>query len=115
MEDRREHPRLRNKRKVGFVLADGSIEYLWTVDVSLGGMQVHTRHMVDEGSQFPVVMSIFHKPTEEFVPVRGRIEIVHKVYDGEYGSFRLGAMFVSFEGEGKSVYEQWIRELERGA
>ena len=113
MQERREFPRIRNKRKVGLVLADGSIEYLWTVDVSRGGLQLHTEHIVDQGAQFPVVMSIFHKPTEEFVPVRARIEIVHKVYDGEFSEFRLGAMFVSFEGEGRAIYEQWVRELER--
>lgn len=112
MLDRRAHPRHRTRRKVGFVLSDGSIENLWTVDVSVGGMQVHTRHMVDEGSQFPVVMSVFQKSTEQFVLVRARVEIVHKVYDGEYASFRLGAMFVSFEGNGKALYEQWIHELE---
>ena len=113
MQDRREFPRLRNKRKVGFVLADGTIEYLWTVDVSRGGMQLHTEHVVDQGDQFPVVMNIFHKEREEFIPVRARIEIVHKVYDGEFSAFRLGAMFVSFEGEGKGIYEQWIHDLER--
>jgi hypothetical protein len=112
MMDRRLYPRFRNRRKVGFVLSDGSIEYLWTVDVSRQGMQLHTRHTVDEGTQFPVVMSIFHLQREEFVPVRARVEIVHKVYDSEYGCFRIGASFISFEGGGQSIYEQWVHELE---
>ena len=76
MMDRRLYPRFRNRRKVGFVLSDGSIEYLWTVDVSRKGMQLHTLHRVDEGTQFPVVMSVFRSDKEEFVPVRARIEIV---------------------------------------
>jgi c-di-GMP-binding flagellar brake protein YcgR len=113
MQDRRTFLRIRNTLEVGFAFSDGSIEYLRTVDVSRGGIQLHAEHSVEEGEQFTVVMSIFRQPGDEFLPVRARIQIVHKEYDGEFRVFHLGAMFVSFEGEGQAIYEQWVRELER--
>jgi hypothetical protein len=113
MPERREYPRIRRKRKVGFLLSDGSIEYLWTMDISRGGMQVHTEHLVDVGDQFNVVLGVYDYAEENYVTVRARTEIVHKVYDGSVGGFRIGCMFLSFEGEGEDVYARHLKELER--
>lgn len=113
MPERREYPRIRRRRKVGFLLSDGSIEYLWTMDISRGGMQLHTEHLVDVGDRFNVVLGVYDYEAENYVTVRARLEIVHKVYDGSAGGFRIGCMFLSFEGEGEEAYVRHLKQLER--
>jgi c-di-GMP-binding flagellar brake protein YcgR len=112
MQDRREYPRIRRKRKVGFLLSDGSIEYLWTMDISRGGMQLHTEHMVDLGDEFKVRFGVYDYAKEQYVTVTARIEIVHKVYDGTAGGFRIGVRFLSFDGDGEDVYNRHLKDLE---
>ena len=112
MDDRREYPRIRIRRKLGLLLSDGSLEYLWTADLSLGGMQVHTEHQVDMGLQFPFFMGVYDAPKDSYVTVRGRVEVVHKVYDGQHKAFRLGLQILSFDGQSADLYQRHLRELE---
>lgn len=113
MLERREYPRIRRKRKVGFLLSDGSVEYLWTVDISRGGMQLHTEHMVDVGSRFNIVFGVYDYQRDSYVEVRAHAEIVHKVYDGSAGGFRIGTKFLSFAGDGEENYIRHLKELEK--
>lgn len=112
MSERREYPRIHRKRKVGFLLSDGSIEYLWTVNISRGGMQLHTEHLVDLGDQFNIRFGVFDSKTEEYALIAARIEVVHKVYDGSLGEFRIGVRFVSFDGDGEDIYTRHLKDLE---
>lgn len=113
MPERREYPRIRRKRKVGFLLSDGSVEYLWTMDISRGGMQLHTEHMVDVGDEFSIRFGVYDYTAEEYLTVGARIQIVHKVYDGSVGGFRVGVQFVSFNGDGEDIYARHLKELEK--
>lgn len=112
-QDRRRFQRIRRRRKLGLVMSDGSVEYLWTVDISLGGMQVHTEHMVDVGSQFPMVMGVYDTAQEAYVTVRGRVVVANKVYDGSHRSFRVGLEIMSFEGDGEEVFSRHLRDIEQ--
>jgi hypothetical protein len=112
MDERREYPRIRMRRKLGLQLSDGSLEYLWTADLSLGGMQVHTEHQVDMGRKFPFFMGVYDAKIEGYVAVRGRVEVVHKVYDGQHRAFRLGLQILSFDGQSADLYQRHLRELE---
>ena len=112
-EERREYPRIRRRRKIGLILSDGSVEYLWTLDLSRGGMQVHTEHMVDVGASFGLVIGIYDEPSEGYITLRGKVQVMHKVYDGSFNAFRLGLQILSFEGDGMDIYLRHIRELEQ--
>jgi len=113
MSERREYPRIRRRRKVGFLLSDGSIEYLWTMDISRGGMQLHTEHLVDLGDRFKVALGVYDYDRESYRTVHAQIEIVHKVYDGSAGGFRIGCMFLAFDGGDEEVYVRHLKQLER--
>ncbi len=110
--EHRGHPRIRRRRKIGLVLANGDVEYMWTMDLSQGGLQLHTEHVIDMGREFPVVIGLYDSRAEEYVTVRARMRVVHKVYDGEYGAFRIGMEFLSFERDGEEVYAHHLSELE---
>lgn len=112
MPERREYPRIRRKRKVAFLLSDGSVEYLWTTDISRGGMQLLTEHLVDLGDQFSIRLGVYDYTAEQYVTVSARIEVVHKVYDGSAGGFRVGVRFMSFDGDGEEIYARHLKELE---
>lgn len=113
MIERRDYPRIRRKRKVGFLLSDGTMEYLWTLDISRCGMRLHTQHLVDVGAQFSVMFGVYDYDLEDYTRVQALLEIVHKVYDSANGGFRLGGRFVQFEGDGEDVYHRHVRELEK--
>jgi len=113
MSERREYPRIRRKRKIGFLLSDGTIEYLWTMDISRGGMQLQTEHLVDLGDQFNVRFGVYDYRDEAYATIKARIEVVHKVYDGSAGGIRVGVQFLSFDGEGEDIYVRHLKELEK--
>lgn len=112
MEERRIHPRIRRRQKVALFLSDGSVEYLWSYNLSRGGMQVHTPHLVDVGTRFRIATAIFDQDVEVYATAYIQVEVVHKIYDGEFQSFRLGMRFISFEGDSRDLYLSFIRKLE---
>ena len=113
MTERRASPRIWRRRKVGLILSDGSIEYMWTSDISRGGLQVHTHHVVDMGRQFGIVMAVYDSRCSQFIAVRGQVQVVHKIYDSRSLSFRIGLQLLSFEADGRDIYLHYVRELER--
>lgn len=82
------------------------------MDISRGGMQLHTEHLVDLGDTFNIRFGVYDSRPEQYVTVGARIEVVHKVYDGSVGGFRVGVRFVSFEGDGEDIYIRHLKELE---
>ncbi len=112
MDERRKHLRIRRRQKIGLFLSDGSIEYMWTADISRAGLQVHTPHLVDVGSRFRIATAIFDETRDAYVTIYARVEVVHKVYDGEFQAYRIGMRFLSFEGKGEELYLGLIKQLE---
>jgi c-di-GMP-binding flagellar brake protein YcgR len=82
------------------------------MDISRGGMQLHTEHLVDLGATFNTRFGVYDNRLEQYVTVGAKIEVVHKVYDGTAGGFRIGVRFVSFDGEGEDAYIRHLKELE---
>ena len=112
MDERRQHLRIRRRQKIALFLSDGSTEYMWTVNVSRAGLQAHTPHLVDVGSRFRIATAIFDESRDAYVTIYAKVEVMHKVYDGEFEAYRIGMRFLSFEGKGEAIYTNFVKGLE---
>ncbi len=109
MDERRAHPRIRLRRKVGIHLSNDKMVYAWTFDLSLGGLQVLTEYSADPGDEFDIFMGVVDPETDRYVYVDVRVEIIHMLYDGTAGCFRVGMRFVRFRKEAvREVYERFL-------
>lgn len=108
-QERRSHPRIRHRRKVGIILSSGETVYVWSYDISQGGIQVLASYEADVGDIFNIFMQI--PDGEGFTRVDVRARIAHVVYDGSQRCNRIGMQFVQFKGDGRAVYERHIKSL----
>lgn len=107
MDDRRASPRIRMRRKVGIVQSDGSVVHAWTRDLSRSGIQLLTEYSADEGDEFTLFIYLPQGEGEDFGYVEMRCRVVHLVYDGPSGCYRVGFRIVGFHA-GSGIYEAFI-------
>lgn len=107
MDDRRQLPRVRLRRKIWLRLAGGRVADLWTHDMSRSGLQVLSPGRADEGDEFALLLKV---PDHEdaFVDIHARVRVVHCVYDSSAGQFRIGFLFAAFDGDGERLYQQYL-------
>lgn len=107
MDDRRQLPRLRLRRKVWLRLAGGRVAELWTHDMSRAGLQVLSPGSADHGDEFSLLLKV---PDHEdaFVEIQARVQVVHCVYDSSAAQFRVGFRFIAFTGEGERLYQHYL-------
>jgi c-di-GMP-binding flagellar brake protein YcgR len=108
MQERRASPRIKSRQKVGVVLSSGDVHYVWTYDISLGGMQLLSDYSADSGDTLRVFFSALDTETDQYVRIYARIQVVRSVYDGSERCFRIGVEFVEFEGNGRSIYNRYL-------
>lgn len=108
MQERRASPRIKSRQKVGVVLSSGDVHYVWTYDISLGGMQLLSDYSADSGDTLRVFFSVLDTETDQYVRIYARIQVVRSVYDGSERCFRIGIEFVEFEGNGRSIYNRYL-------
>lgn len=108
MQERRASPRVKIRFKVGVMLSSGGVHYVWTYDISLGGMQLLSEYSADAGDVLPVFFSALDTETDEYVRVMARVRVVRTVYDGSENCFRIGVEFVDFDGDGRTVYNRYL-------
>lgn len=90
------------------MLSSGGVHYVWTYDISLGGMQLLSEYSADAGDVLPVFFSALDTETDEYVRVMARVRVVRTVYDGSERCFRIGVEFVDFDGDGRTVYNRYL-------
>lgn len=108
MQERRASPRVKIRFKVGVMLSSGGVHYVWTYDISIGGMQLLSEYSADAGDVLPVFFSALDTETDEYVRVMARVRVVRSVYDGSERCFRIGVEFVDFDGAGRTVYNRYL-------
>jgi c-di-GMP-binding flagellar brake protein YcgR len=108
MQERRASPRIKIRFKVGVLLSSGEVHYVWTYDISLGGMQLLSEYSADSGDILRVFFSALDTETDTYVRVVARIRVIRAVYDGSERCFRIGVEFVDFEGNGRSLYNRYL-------
>jgi len=96
------------RHKVGVLLSGGEVVYVWTFDLSLGGMQLLSEYSADEGDTLAVFFNVLDPKSDEYVRISGKVRIVRVVYDGSERCFRIGVEFASFDGDGKAVYGRFL-------
>ncbi len=96
------------RQKVGVLLSSGEVVYVWTFDLSLGGMQLLSEYSADAGDVLPIFFSVLDPKIDEYVRISAKVRIVHVVYDGSERCFRIGAEFASFDGDGKAIYGRFL-------
>lgn len=107
--ERRAHPRIRLKRKVGIYLSSGEVVNAWTYDLSLGGLQVLTDYSADPGDEFDLYLGVVDPANDRYLYLDMRVRIIHMLYDGTAGCFRIGMKIVGFRKEGdREVYERFL-------
>lgn len=111
LKERRRYKRVRRRQKLAVYLSDGNIEYLWTVDMSRGGLQAHTNHLVELGDRLRVSFAVFNPMDGRYVNVFAWVEVSHKIYDGEFHAFRIGLRFLEFR-KNEDLFFQFIQEQE---
>lgn len=111
MQERRASPRVKIRLKVGVLLSSGETHYVWTYDISLGGMQLLSEYNADMGDVLRVFFSVIDSGTDEYVRVYSRVRVVRAVYDGSERCFRIGVEFVDFEGDGRTFYNRYLDSL----
>lgn len=107
-QERRQNARVRHRRKVGFILSNGELEYLWSHEISHGGMHLLTEHSFDLGDLFTVVMQL-QLPGEkltERVEIKARIS--HVIYDSAHRCNRIGLEFIEFIGNCLPHYQRYV-------
>ncbi len=110
MQDRREHQRVRQRRRIGIILSSGEVIYAWTYDISLGGVQILCEYGADIGDEFDVFLSLLDPESDTYRRIDTRVRISHLVYAGELGCYRIGMQFVHINGEGQDVIERYIEQ-----
>lgn len=90
------------------MLSDGGVHYVWTYDISLGGMQLLSDYNADVGAVLRVFFSVLDTQTDAYVRLMARVRVVHSVYDGSERCFRIGVEFVDFDGDGRAVYNRYL-------
>lgn len=110
MHDRRASPRLRMRHKVGVILSGGEVIYLWTYDLSQGGLQLLSEYGADVGDHLRIFMSFPAAEGDQFVQVRARVRIVHVIYDSGASAFRVGVQFEAFDADGQADYERFLND-----
>jgi c-di-GMP-binding flagellar brake protein YcgR len=108
MQERRASPRIKIRHKVGVTLSSGEVLYVWTFDMSLGGMQLLSEYNADAGDTLRVFFSVIDAETDEFMRISAQVRVAHTVYDGSARCFRVGVEFTGFEGDGRSVYNRYL-------
>ncbi len=112
-DERRHHTRIRLRRKVGIVLSTGQVAHLWSHDVSVGGLRVLSESPADPGDEFDIFFGMLDPAVDAYVRLDVRVRIVHVIYDGTAGRYRIGMRFLGFSGEGEAVYQRGIDHLLR--
>lgn len=107
MHERREYRRVRIKRKVGIVQSSGDVVHAWTFDLSLGGMQIRTEYSADVGAQFDAFMGLLDPFTGRHAIVAMRVQVIHILFDGTAGCYRIGMRFLEFK-RGADVFERFL-------
>lgn len=110
LHERRLHPRIRQRRKVGIVLSNGKVVYVWTYDLSKGGLQILSDYTADVGDQFDIFFWVHDGHNNHSAKVEACVRIVHVIYSGEAGCYRIGMQFVRFTGNGRGIYERFVDE-----
>lgn len=90
------------------MLSSGGVHYVWTYDISLGGMQLLSEYSTDSGDVLRIFFSVLDTVTDEYVRVVARVRVVRSVYDGSERCFRIGVEFVDFEGHGRDLYHSYL-------
>lgn len=108
MQERRASPRIRLRHRVGIRLSSGEVVYVWTYDLSLGGMQLLSDMSADAGAVLPVFFSVLDPQIDDFVQVSARVRVVRSVYDGAERCFRIGIEFLDFDGGGREAYCRFV-------
>jgi hypothetical protein len=108
MDERRAAPRIRMRRKLGIVLSNGNVVHAWTRDLSMSGIQLLTEYSADEGDDFTLFMHLPQGDSEEYAYVEMRCRVVHLVYDGPDGCYRIGFHILGFRDGSKRVYQAFI-------
>lgn len=108
MQERRASPRVKIRLKVGVLLSSGDVHYVWTYDISLGGMQLLSDYNADMGDVLRIFFSVIDSETDEYVRVYAHAKVVRAVYDGSERCFRIGVEFVELEGNGRTVYNRYL-------
>ncbi len=108
MQERRASPRIKIRHKVGVTLSSGEVLYVWTYDMSLGGMQLLSEYNADAGTMLKVFFSIIDAESDEFVQISAQVRVAHTLYDGSARCFRVGVEFTGFDGDGRSVYNRYL-------
>jgi hypothetical protein len=106
--ERRSHPRVKLRIKVGVLLSAGGVHYVWTYDISQGGLQFLSDYSADVGSQLRIFFGVNDAKTDEFVRIVARVRVAYQVYDGSAGCQRIGVEFVEFEGDGQAIYWSYL-------
>jgi c-di-GMP-binding flagellar brake protein YcgR len=107
VEDRRQLPRIRLRRKVHLQCPSGRIIEVWTRDLSHAGLQVLSASCPGERDEFVLRMAV---PDEDgtYTQLETRVRVAHCVYEGTSGQFRVGFQFLSFSGEGERLYRHYV-------
>lgn len=106
MFERRKHPRVLQRRKVGVVLSSGEVIYLWTHEVSKKGIQLLSQANAEVGREFDIFFHVLDPQTDKYVRVDVRAKVIHVIYDGGEGGFRIGMALLRFKGDGQAVFER---------
>jgi len=110
MDDRRLHLRLRQRRKFALRLSSGEILYLWTYDLSFGGVQVLSENPADTGVRFVAYLSVFDRSRDRYTWIEVEVKTIHVIYDGTAACYRIGFQFLNFKEEGQALLEQDLEE-----
>lgn len=104
--ERRRHPRVLQRRKVGVILSSGKVVYLWTYEVSKNGLQLLSDASAEVGRELDIFFHVLDPQTDEYVRLDARTRVVHVLYDGTAGTFRIGMALLGFKGDGQAVFER---------
>ncbi len=105
MQERRAFPRLPIRLKVMLRLSSGETIGLRSVDISKQGMQLLSDYDADVGDNFPLAFSLPRVGDEGFEHIQLMGEVMHVVYDGSFGGYRLGFRFKSFHRDSRERLE----------
>ncbi len=94
--------------KVLLRLSSGQSVALRSVDISKQGMQLISEYDADTGDHFQLAFSLPRIGEEGFENIQVQGQVMHVVYDGAAGAYRIGFRFETFKGDGRERMDAYL-------
>ncbi len=108
--DRRTAERRPLHTQASVLLSAGRALGVRVVDVSMGGMAIASPSNPPQGTTFTIRFSMPKRPSGSVI-IQERVEVMHSVFSGDVGAFKVGLRFLDLSAPAAEALVNYIRRV----